>query len=237
VRLYYTGVSADNLRKARQHAPSHVHGAGWTPQKMTPHDVPYFVDNGAYTESFDMESWLDALEKAKTEMPRWPDFIVWPDVYNDAEATRERCRKLFRRDASLKPRRTDFNRYVAFQPGLSLDELFDFAAEMGADGIFLGGSKRWQRAHGAEIVARAHDEGRRVHLGNPGGEDGLVWAYRTGFDSVDTTTIFQNGYWHYLDALEEATEETRTPTPDTAQLELGESVAVADGGQTIGGDY
>ena len=40
MRLYYTGGPPDNLRKARQHAPSHSHGYGWTPQKMTPHDAP-----------------------------------------------------------------------------------------------------------------------------------------------------------------------------------------------------
>lgn len=231
MRLYYTGASSDNLRKARQHAPSHMHGAGWTPAKMTPHDVPYFVDNGAYTDSFDFEAWFDTLEKAKTEMPRWPDFIVWPDVYNDAEATRELCEALFEIgwDRALLARRADFDRYVVFQPGLSLDELFQFAAEMGAGGIFVGGARRWQRAHGAEIVERAHEEDRgslgrrRVHLGNPGGADGLVWAYRAGFDSVDTTTIFQNGYWHYLDELEKVTEETNTPTPDSKQLTLLES--------------
>ncbi|WP_202932739.1 hypothetical protein [Halorussus salinus] len=193
---------------------------------MTPHDVPYFVDNGAYSGKFDMDEWLDTLEKAKTEMPRWPDFIVWPDVHGDAEATRELCESLFHRDAPLLPRRQDFNRYVAFQPGLSIDELFEFATDMLADGIFVGGSKRWKRAHGPEIVARAHDEGLQVHVGNPGGEDGLVWAYQTGFDSADTTTVFQNEYWHYLERLEEATEETQTPTQDTCQLELTESVEV-----------
>lgn len=221
MRLYYTGASPENLRKARKHAPSHAHGAGWTPQKMTPHDVPYFVDNGAFAEGFELDAWLNALEKAKTEMPRWPDFIVWPDVYNDAEATRDRVEQLlWRRDSPMLPRRQNFNRYVVFQPGLSLDEQFQFAAENAADGIFVGGERRWQRAHGAEIVRRAHAEGRRVHLGNPGGEDGLVWAYRVGFDSCDTTTVFQNQYWHYLEALESVTEETSAPAPDTCQTQL-----------------
>jgi len=223
VRLYYTGASPDNLRKAREHAPSHVHGAGWTPQKMTPHDVPYFVDNGAYTESFDLDEWIAALEKAKTEMPRWPDFIVWPDVFNDAEATQLRIQRLLGRcDSPLLPRREDFDRYIVVQPGLPIDEQLQFAREWAANGIFVGGEKRWQRAHGAEIVAKVHDHGMRVHLGNPGGKDGLVWAYQTGFDSIDTTTIFQNGYWHYLDALEAATEETGEPAAMTEQTRLGD---------------
>lgn len=224
MHLYYTGASPDNLRKAREHAPSHSHGAGWTPQKMTPHDVPYFVDNGAYSGDYDHEAWLDALEQAKTEMPRWPDFIVWPDVYGDHEATRERCEALFGRDTSLLPRRRDFTRYVVFHPA-PLSELFEFARAVNADGVFLGGPDRWQRAHGAEIVERAHARGLKVHLGNPGGDEGLEWAYRAGFDSVDTTTVFQNGYWHYLDRLEEATEETG-PTPSaTTQLDLLDATA------------
>jgi len=231
MRLYYSGPSPDNLRKAREHAPSHTHAAMWTPQKMTTSGlasrVPYAVDNGAYTGSFDHDAWLDTLEKAKTELPNWPDFIVWPDVYGDAEATQERCRELFSRDASWLPRRQDFDRYVAFQPGLSLDAQFQFAAEMGADGIFAGGSQRWQRAHGAEIVERAHAENRRAHIGNPGGADGLVWAYQTGFDSADTTTVFQNGYWHYLDRLERATESTGRRRDWTAP----QQATLTDGGQ------
>ncbi|RZV05187.1 hypothetical protein BDK88_4208 [Natrinema hispanicum] len=38
-----------------------------------------------------------------------------------------------------------------------------------------------------------------------------MWAYKTGFDSCDTTSIFQNGYCHYLEKLEAATEETGSP--------------------------
>jgi len=218
VHLYYSGVSPDNLRKAREHAPSHVHGAVWTPSKMTTSGpasrVPYVVDNGAYADGFDMDRWLATLDRAKTEHPRWPEWIVWPDVFNDAEATRELCKSLFDRDASLLPRRTDFTRYVVFQPGLSLDELFEFARSVGADGVFVGGEQRWQRAHGAAIVERAHDRGWPVHLGNPGGADGLVWAYETGFDSADTTTVVQNQYWHYLDRLEAATDETGAADPE-----------------------
>jgi hypothetical protein len=222
MHIYYTGASPDNLRRAREHAPSHTHGMGWTPAKMTPHDVPYFVDNGAYTADFEMAAWLETLEAAKTEMPRLPDFVVWPDVYGDAGATIERCRRLFRRDASLKPRHASFDRYVVFQPGRPIDELFDWADEMDADGVFVGGSATWKRAFGAEIARRAHNRGLHAHVGRPSGADGLEWAYRAGFDSADTTTIFQNGYWHYLDALEAVTKETGTTAPDHDQVRLCE---------------
>jgi hypothetical protein len=61
MRLYYTGASPANVRKAREHAPSHSHG--WTPQKMTPHDAPYFLYNGAYTDSYDAEAYYGTIHR------------------------------------------------------------------------------------------------------------------------------------------------------------------------------
>jgi hypothetical protein len=87
VRLYYTGASPNNLRKARDHAPSHTHGYGWTPQKMTPHDAPFFLDNGAYTRSFDADAYYETIDRALTEMPTSPDFFVLPDVDGEPEQT------------------------------------------------------------------------------------------------------------------------------------------------------
>jgi hypothetical protein len=83
-----------------------------------------------------------------------------------------------------------------------------------------------------EIVREARGRDLRTHVGNPGGEGGLVWAYRTGFDSADTTTVFQNGYWHYLDRLEAITEETGTSDPGSdRQLELDDAFAATGGGR------
>lgn len=217
MRLYYTGASPDNLRKAREHAPSHTHGYGWTPQKMTPHDGPYFVDNGAYTDSFDADDWLDTVERSLLEMPTTPDFVVLPDVYGDAEATIER-HKSWLYDRPLPLRSGELARYWVLQPGLPIKEQFE--ALEGCQGVFVGGPKRWKRAFGEEIVEEADKRDLRTHVGNPGGKDGLVWAYKTGFDSCDTTTIFQNGYFHYLKALEEATTETDRSGRDTAQMSL-----------------
>jgi hypothetical protein len=216
MRLYYTGASPDNLRKARNHAPSHSHGYGWSPQKMTPHDAHYFVDNGAFTGSFDADAYYETLDRSLTAMPSSPDFFVLPDVYGDADATIDRHRTWLY-NHKLPVGSGEVMRYWVLQPGLSIEEQFDMIE--GCQGVFLGGPKRWKRANGAEIVRQARDRHLRTHVGNPGGEDGLVWAYQTGFDSCDTTTIFQNGYWHYLDQLEQATEETdgTQPEPDTGR--------------------
>jgi hypothetical protein len=187
---------------------------------MTPHDAPYFLDNGAYAHKFDGELWRSTLDEALSEMPRDPDFVVLPDVPGDARATIEKHKKwLF--DAPLPLRAGEIMRYWVIQPGLPIKRQFERMDELGSpqlppvQGVFVGGSKRWLRAHGEMIVREANNRGLRTHVGNPGGENGLVWAYQTGFDSCDTTSVFQNQYWHYLDKLEEATEETgKTPEPD-----------------------
>lgn len=213
MRLYYTGISPDNLRKAREHAPSHFHGYGWTPQKMTPHDGPYFLDNGAFANKFDGELWASTLDEALTEMPTEPDFVVLPDVPGDAVATIKKHRRWLY-DEPLPLGSGEVMRYWVIPPGYPIREQFDHIE--GCQGVFVGGSRRWLRAHGDVIVEEARKRSLRTHVGNPSGADGLVWAYRTGFDSLDTTTIVQNGYWHYLDRLEDVTEETGgTGDPDT----------------------
>lgn len=226
MRLYYSGASPDNLRKARTHAPSHSHGAMWTPQKMTTSGpasrAPYAIDNGAYTHSFDGELWAATLDRALTELPHDPDFVVLPDVPGDAAATIAKHRHWLR-DAPLPLRAAEAMRYWVIQPGVPIRLQFEAMDDLGSkdlppvQGVFLGGSKRWVRAHAELIVREARERGLLTHVGNPSGADGLVWAYRTGFDSADTTTIFQNGYWHYLDRLEAATEATGRPDPEPVE--------------------
>ncbi|WP_199722402.1 hypothetical protein [Haloarcula sp. Atlit-120R] len=233
MRVYYSGPSPDNLRRAREHAPSHSHGACWTPAKTTvsglASEVPYFVDNGAFSGTFEGEVWVNTLDTVLTELPRDPDFVVLPDVPGDAQATIDLHREWLY-DKPLPLRSGELMRYWVIQPGLPITDQMDQIE--GCQGVFVGGSKRWLRAHGDEIVREARKRDLLTHVGNPSGAEGLAWAYRTGFDSADTTTIFQNGYWHYLDRLEAATQETGTGNPtDQTQLELGDATLAADGGE------
>ncbi|WP_201292972.1 hypothetical protein [Halobacterium bonnevillei] len=204
MRVYHGAPSPENLRKCRKAAPSHVHGACWTPQKMVAHEVPYFIDNGAFTEEFDPEAWRDLLATVDEEMPHPPDFVVLPDAFNDADGTLARHREYAEvvLDHGFEPA-------PVLQPGRSVTSQVAIADGLGADIVFLGGECRWQRAHGEEIVEEAHDRGLCVHIGNPGSSEGLVWAYRVGFDSVDTSSILQNQYFHWLEDLEVATHSSR----------------------------
>jgi len=197
MRIYHGSPGKGTLIKCREHAPSHVHGACWTPSKITPLDWPYFIDNGAFTSDFNPDEWLGLLDVLDEKMPFPPDFVVLPDMLNDAEATidlhREWASEVFKRN--LRPA-------FVLQPGLPVKQQVKLANRLGADTIFVGGECRWQRAHGAEIVDRAHEHDMRAHIGNPGGKDGFLWAKKVGFDSIDTATIVCSECWDWLDALD-----------------------------------
>lgn len=188
---------------------------------MTPHDVPYFIDNGAFSVGFDRDEWLSLLDDVDEKMPHPPDFVVLPDVYNDAEKTVE-SHRIHAHDVLDRGFRPGF----VLQPGLPVQTQVRLADGLGADTLFVGGECRWQRAHGAEIVKTAHDHGIRVHIGNPGSADGLVWAYRVGFDSVDTSSILQNQYWHWLERLESESGSSR----GALKNETRQQSLVTDGG-------
>lgn len=199
---------------------------------MTPHDWPYFIDNGAFTDAFDRDAWVALLDSVDEKMAHPPDFVVLPDAYNDAEATVESHRvhahDVF--DRGFRPA------YVV-QPGLAIRQQLALADGLGVDTVFVGGEIRWQRAHGAEIVDEAHRRDIRAHIGNPGSADGLVWAHRVGFDSVDTSSILQNQYFHWLEQLEETDAHSSRGPLKKARRQSGldnfdseEKIPATDGG-------
>lgn len=197
MRLYHGATSPDAIRKCRIAAPSHVHGTCWNPTKMTPHEWPYFIDNGAYSGGFDPQEWLDLLDTIDEKMPHPPDFVVLPDELNDAERTIELHREYAQEvlDRAMRPA------YV-MQPGMAVRTQVQLADRLGVDTLFLGGACRWQRAHGQEIVKEAHRHGIRAHIGNPGSKDALLWSFKAGFDSADTSSIVRNDNYDWLEALE-----------------------------------
>jgi len=225
MRIYHGGPSPNAVHRCRQAAPSHVHGACWTPQKMTPHEWPYFVDNGAFTANFDLKRWVETLDEALAKMPYPPDFVVLPDAYNDAEATLERHRQHVPEvlDRGLSPA-------PVLQPGLDETLQVELYSRLGADTLFVGGANDWKKAHGRQILDEAHERDLRVHIGNPGGKDELLWWSKAGADSVDTSSIVQNQYWHWLEALED-TPLTDTPHKKASrQGKVGEFASATGGG-------
>jgi len=201
MRVYMGGTTRPKLRKARQLAPSHCFGVTWTPDDRRLNEIPFFLDNGAFTSSFNPDEWIELLDQLE-DYSYGPDFVVLPDAYNDAEGTMKRHRKWAPEvlDRGLPPA-------AVIQPGMDVKTQVALADSIGADFVFVGGATRWKRADGPEIVEAAHERDIAVHIGRPDGEDGLPWAYKIGADSADTSTIYQNGYWHYLERLEDVTQD------------------------------
>jgi len=225
MRVYLGGANRPRLKKARELAPSHVFGVTWTPSDQRLSQVPYFVDNGAYTGSFDPGEWVPLLD----ELDRYgyrPDFVVLPDVYNDAQATQE----LHEEWSSAVLGRGLTAASVA-QPGLPVAEQVVFADDIGARVVFVGGDNNWKWAKMGTIVEEAHNRELLVHVGNPGGAGGLKRAYTSRVDSVDTSSICQNESWHWVEQLQEATEDysrSNSQQNSTQQLELPGAVPEVD---------
>lgn len=200
MRLYMGNASAGTLAECRKRAPEHTFGRTWVPGAHR-YGAPYIVDNGVFQSAmrgveWSPEPWLKLLDLA-ADQPFPPDFVVLPDVYNDAEATLARHREHIDAVAyrGLRPA-------AVLQPGMDVETQVTLADRIGAAVVFVGGENRWKRAVGDELTAAAHERGMAVHIGNPGVPGGLKWAQRIGADSVDTASIVASEAYHHLDELD-----------------------------------
>jgi hypothetical protein len=207
MRLYMGDASRKPLAKCRERAPEHSYGVVWTPEQKR-NGTPYIVDNGVYQaamrdKEWSASAWTELLDTV-TEHPWPPDFVVLPDVYNDAEATLERHRKHADEVLSrgLRPA-------AVIQPGMDVQTQIELADRIGAGVAFVGGENRWKRSVGAELVTEAHARDMAVHIGNPGVPGGLAWAQGIGADSLDTASIVASGAYHHLDEMEGITRGCR----------------------------
>jgi hypothetical protein len=217
VKIYLGGASKDDLRKAREIAPSHEYGNTWSPNELNVRNERWIGDNGAYSawlndERWDAKAWKGMLDKAYRNvgsgLPE-PDFVVLPDKVGDAEATYRRSEKW------LSEVPGGWSYYFAVQDGMRVKHACRFAHDLGAGGVFVGGTKSWKARNAETIVAEAHKQGLKAHIARPmlpkpheafDGNKGLRWCERIGADSVDTTTIARNASWRHLRDLEQQTE-------------------------------
>jgi len=142
------GTNRSRLRKARQLAPSHCFGVTWTPADRRLNEIPFFVDNGAFTSSFDPDEWVGLLDKLE-DYNYGPDFVVLPDEYNDAEGTMARHREWAPEvlDRGLPPA-------AVIQPGMPVETQVGLADKIGADFVFS------RRRDALETSARLRDRRR-----------------------------------------------------------------------------
>lgn len=193
----YHGQTGAKLDPARNAAPSHTHGNCWTPNKMTPKDRPYILDNGAFraytnNEPWDVDAFVGRLSQIDS-MPRDPDFVILPDVVTNPSKTKERAMNW----AGVIDAPTAY----PLQDGVSPEDAVGLADRTDSEYLFVGGTVEWKRKHAEEFVDAAHTNGLKCHIGRPGD---LVWANQIGADSVDTTSIFRDQSFHRLERLENA---------------------------------
>lgn len=198
--IYLGAISPNDIRRARESAPSYRFGATWTPQKMTHHDWPYIIDNGVWSawandETWSEDGWLGMLKEIK-QMPKEPEFVVLPDVIGKGEESLQRSKKY----VGYAEQHTTA---LAVQDGMNTENAVREAVDMGCEWIFVGGTAAWKRNTADKYVMTPHDYGLECHVAGPGLPDGLLWAERIGADSVDTTTIARSGSYRHLRTIEE----------------------------------
>lgn len=191
MKIYHGHASPTDLQSCRDAAPGYEHGVGWSdPDRMVIRDEAFFADNGAYT-GFEPATFIEILDTVSRQ-PQEPDFIVLPDKLDDWEQTVERHRGWFEVVDDY-----GYDYYIVGQPPATDNQILSLAFELDASGVFLGGSNtRWKFDIAKKIDCMP------VHIGSPGLGPNLIHAARVA-DSIDTTSIVVNDYYHHLEQLEQ----------------------------------
>jgi len=206
--FYHGNPTTKKMKKARNYCPFLEHRAEYTPDTIRNSEFQYFLDNGAFTSDFKPNEWINTLDRIKSSDIKEPDFVVLPDVFNDAEATHQKHLE-FVNEVRLR----GFNFYYVAQPGErdlmnNLQHIVYRALSLGAEGIFVGGS--W---HKPRVVSKLLDmtdrKDLKVHVGMP---KNLLWVVNTEVDSFDTANIVRNQSWSKLRSLQSKIEEQKPIT-------------------------
>jgi len=159
-----------------------------TPKSYGAHvikDFPYYAaDNGAFTDKWVEEPWLDWLAKLETSTCL---FAVAPDVYPDAQASLDRGLQYTELLRSM-----GFPAAIVAQDGA---EKIDYPWDE-FDCLFIGGARtkdpkdEWKVSPGSwELIRRARAQGKWVHMGRVNSYKRMEWARAAGCHSVDGTYI------------------------------------------------
>lgn len=207
--IYHTCASRPDMERAKNAAPSFEHGYGWIPERISKFDEPYFLDNGVFSDQWAPETFIGRLDWLD-QMPRDPDFVVVPDVYMDGGPSLVRSGRWSGIVHSF-----GYDYYLPVQDGMNVESGVRAAKDIGASGIFIGGSHQFKKEYAGQFVMTAHDYGLKAHIGKPGSR--LTWARDLGADSVDTASIVRNGYFHRLRKLEGSNRTVEKTLQEAAQ--------------------
>jgi len=207
--IIYHGVPSESkLARARREAPSYEHGAEYPAYRLSrSHQTRWILDNGAYTSAFDPAEWVGALERAD-EYAGGPDWVILPDQYQEGMRSIARSARYVGLAEAY-----GYDYYLPVQDGMrNVEQTVRAAVDLDASGVFIGGSDGFKTEYAGQYVMTAHDYGLQAHIGKPGNR--LTWAADIGADSVDTTSIVRNDYWHRLRTLEASTGTTQRTLVD-----------------------
>jgi len=157
------------------------HDCGWclTPDNARdPKDMPYFLDNGAFSAWKNQTEWSERRFLALVEKYQNYDFVVAPDIV--CGGTGSLMRSLEYTGKVPSPL------YLAVQDGMCANQVTEFIDHF--DGLFIGGSISWKFQTARMWADLAHLHGKKCHAGRVGTWEGFVHMHFSGVDSVDTTT-------------------------------------------------
>lgn len=194
MRFYHGACSTTKLKKIDKLTDVLDTGFGANIGSIFNTHWPYFLDNGAFTEDFDEDDWIKALDKVK-DKDNEPDFVVLPDSFDNPTETVE-----MNREYVNECRKRGLSYYVVAQKPMVAWRPIKEALDLDADGVFVGGSWGWKQRKTEKIVELAHKNGLEVHIGMP---KDYYWAYLTGADSMDSTNVARNDSFEKISQVEE----------------------------------
>lgn len=162
-------IDTPGQRKTTETNAAHAAGVTWC------------ADNGAFSDRFDETKWWRFLVKNSKHAATCA-FAVAPDVVGDAVATLERSRPW------LGPiRRLGYPVAFVAQDGSEVAGLIPWDE---FDVLFIGGTDDFKLGPAArEVVRRAKDRGKAVHMGRVNSAERFRYALFIGCDSVDGTFL------------------------------------------------
>jgi hypothetical protein len=180
--------------------------------ELPPRRNPWAYDNGAYRDwkadkPFNFNQYTRDLRRIRHGEIEPPDFVVLPDVPGDgAKSLEQSIAWLDWTRSTLYPIPVPL--YLAVQDGM--ESMKTEIAEVGADGIFVGGTLDWKLVWGAVWVATAHNLGMKCHVGRVGTAQRVKWAQEIGADSIDSCQPLRNEseFDRFCRALQLPTQET-----------------------------
>jgi len=153
-------------------------------------EVSCAFDNGAfqsYTRGYPFRenAFWECLDKCYSLGIKL-DFIVCPDIVKGGKDSLDYSVEWARTKLKTVP-----NLALAVQDGMTTQMIDSYVLSL-FEMLFVGGSVEWKWKTADDWVKYAHENGKKVHIGQVGQARYLRFAEHIGVDSVDSTSITRN---------------------------------------------